>query len=331
MRPLVLAAALVACTSETVARPTNPYVDRASLDAPPPPDAGAISKATAKERALARAYLDAMATPSFGGISKLLHEDAHFAFAGFRDVHGRENILRIHDVLLGAYEARTFVASRVLVTDASQIVEWTMTATHKATKKAVAIKGATLLWTTDEGSIRDYHLYFDEALLAAQIGSGPKQLQAPPPPAPPSGEPETTEQAHTPEEAANVGVVRATLEALENRDDNAYVATMTDDVEITTLESPKPARGKLEARAYFKAIHKAIAQLDTSTDFAAGIGPYVVIEYHVVGEQRGPIGWVPAQKDNLLKMFAVDVVELQGGKIARLWRYDNPGQIQTAP
>jgi ketosteroid isomerase-like protein len=320
-----------ACTSETVPRPTNPYVDRASLDAPPAADAGGAVKATAKERALTRIYLEALRMPSFADLGRLLHDHVHFAFAGFHDVHGRDNVLRVHGVLLGGLEGRSFVARRVLVTDDSQIVEWTMTATHKETKRPVALKGVTLLWTTDDGSIRDYHLYFDEALLAAQIGTGPKQLQSLPPPQVASGEPETVEQTHLPEEAANVAVVRASLEALENRDETAYAAAMIDDVEITTLEAPKPARGRAEARAYFKAIHKSIAQLDTSTDNAWGIGPYVVIEYHIVGEQRGSIGWVPIQKDNLLKMFVVDVAELQGGKIARLWRYENPTQILATP
>ncbi len=102
---------------------------------------------------------------------------------------------------------------------------------------------------------------------------------------------------------------------------------MTDDVETLGLESPRPAHGKADARAYMKAMHKAIGRLDTQIDNISGIGSYVVVEYHIVGEQRGPIGWVPAQKDTLLKMYIVDVVELTGGKISRIARYDNPMQI----
>ena len=54
---------------------------------------------------------------------------------------------------------------------------------------------------------------------------------------------------------------------------------------------------------------------------------FVVVEYHIVGEQRGPIGRIPAQKDNLLKMFDVDVVQLKDHKITHIWRYDNPAQL----
>jgi ketosteroid isomerase-like protein len=315
-----------ACAGETVTRPTNPSVDRVSLDSSA--DAGV---ATPQEHAAARTYLKALSSPSFVELTRLLHEDAHFAYAGVKNVHGRQDVVRIHEALLGSLDGRTFAARRILVTPTSQIVEWTMSATHRQTNKPVALKGVTLLWTTDDGTISDYHLYFDEALLAAQVGAGPKQLWSLPAPQPPSGEPETLEQARSAAESANAAVLRASLEALENRDETAYIGAMKDDVEITTLESASPMRGKADVRAWFKAMHKAVAHLDTSTDNTWAVGPYAVIEYRVAGEQRGPIGWVPAQKDNLLEMFFVDVVELDNGKLARVWRYDNLAQIQAVP
>ena len=74
-------------------------------------------------------------------------------------------------------------------------------------------------------------------------------------------------------------------------------------------------------------MNKSIANLDSSIDDIWGIGDFVVVEYHIVGEQKGPIGKIPAQKDNLLKMFDVDVVELKDHKISHIWRYDNPAQL----
>jgi ketosteroid isomerase-like protein len=320
-----------ACSSESVARPPPPPVNWRSLEAQPAAlDAGKIA-ATDKERAAADAYLKALASPGFVDLGRLLDDDAHFAFAGFRDVHGRDNVVKVYDALLGTLDARSFAASRVFLTDSAQIIEWTMSGIHKAASKPVTIKGVTLLWTKDDGTISDTHLYFDEALLKAQVGVGPKTLMSIRPPSMPSGAPQTVEQARSPAESANVTVVRASLETLENKDESAYLATLADDVEVTTLEGAKPLRGKTEARAYLNAMHKAIAQLDTGIDNVWAIGPFVVVEYHVVGEQRGPIGWVPAQKDNLLKMFVVDVAELHDGKIARVWRYDNPSQILLMP
>ena len=320
-----------ACSSELVARPPPPPVNWRSLEVrPPPPDAGPTS-ATRKERAAGDAYLKALESPGFAALGRLLDEDVHFAFAGSKDVHGRENAVHMHDVLLGAFDARTFVTTRGLLTDSAQVIEWTMTGVHRASHKRVALRGLTLLSTKDDGSLVDVHVYFDEALVNAQLGVGPRGLVELPPPPAPTAAPQEVQQVHSPEESANAAVVRDSLEAFENKAALAYLATMSEDVEVTTLEAAKPARGKTDALAYFKAMHKAIAQLDTGIDNIWGIGSFVVVEYHIVGEQRGPLGFIPAQKDNLFKMFVVDVVELQGGKIARVWRFDNPRQILLAP
>jgi hypothetical protein len=205
-----------------------------------------------------------------------------------------------------------------------------MSAVDKGTHRPVAIKGLTLLWTKDDGSLSDVHLYFDEALIAAQLGHPPKALQSVPPPAVPSGT-EEIEKTRAPAEGADVKVVRDLLEAYENRNETSYLAALDDDVDLHLLETVKPLHGKNDLRQQMRAAHKAIAQLDTSIDNVWGIGQFVVVEYHVVGEQRAPIGWIPSQKDNLIKMFIVDLIELRGGKVAHVWRYDNPAQILPNP
>jgi ketosteroid isomerase-like protein len=322
---------VVACSSETVARPPPPPVNWQSLEARAVPiDAGKIT-ATQLERAAGDAYLKALVSPGCTALGRLLDDDVHFAFAGYKDVHGRENVIKAHDARLGAFADRTFLATRGFLTDNWHAIEWTMTGTHSASHQPVTIRGLTLLWTKDDGSLADIHLYFDEALVNAQLGVGPKALAGLAVPSAPSSPAQSFEQARSAEEGANVATVRASLEAFEEKAEAAYLATMTDDVEVSTLESVKPARGKNEARGYSRAMHKAIAQLDTGIDNVWGIGAFVVVEYHVVGEQRGPLGFVPAQRDNLLKLFVVDVIEMQSGKIARVWRYDNPFQIQLMP
>lgn len=336
MRSSVSAALLVslvasACSPETVGRPPPPPVNWPSLEARTAPPHAKNLTPTEKERAASAAYWKALTASDLADLGKLLDDDVHFAFAGLKDVHGRDNVTKMHDAVLGAYDARRFIASRALLTPSSQVLEWTMTGTHKATQRQVSLKGVALLWTKDDGSIADVHLYYDEALANAQAGVGPKALLALAPPQPPAGPPEEVEQARSATEGTNVAVYRAALEALENEDEPGYVATMSDDIELTTLEGPEPARGKLEARAYFRAMHKAIGHLDTSITNAWGIGPYAVVEYQVVGEQRGPLAWIPAQKDNLLKLFVVDIAEVKDGKIVRVWRYDNPVQILSLP
>jgi ketosteroid isomerase-like protein len=260
----------------------------------------------------------------------LLDEDVHFTLAGYRDVRGRSPVVAAHDALLGAYVERSVITTRVLLTDSAQLVEWFMTGLYGDIRRPMAISGATVLFTKDDGSIWDIHLYFDEALVKAQIGMGPRGFPSAIFPATPKDARKTVEQTGSPEEKANLAPVHEALDALENGDEAPYLATMTDDVELTTVEIAEPARGRASARRYFRAMRKAIANLDTQIDNIWAIGQFVVVEYHIVGEQRGPIAWVPAQKDNLLKLFVVDVMQLQDSKIARVWRYDNPAQIASS-
>jgi hypothetical protein len=102
---------------------------------------------------------------------------------------------------------------------------------------------------------------------------------------------------------------------------------MSDDVEVYTLEHVTPAHGKAEAKAYYKGMHKAIGQLDTTIMGAWGVTRFAIVEYSIAGEQLGPIMWMPSQRDKVIRFELVDVCEIRDGKIARIWRYDNPIQI----
>jgi ketosteroid isomerase-like protein len=326
----------VACSSEMVTQPPPPPVDWRSFQLRAVPDAGS-SGPTARERAVAEAYAGALAAPGLQKLGPQLDEDVHFAFPGKDDAHGRESVVRAHDLLFGAFDRRAVATTRVWRTANAQSVEWAMTGVHarewmgvSPTEKPVAFKGVTLLWTKDDGSITDVHVYFDVAIVRAQLGAGPKGLLRPPapPPAPKeTAEPQVFEQTGSPDEKNNVAVVRTAFDALENHDLAAYLAAMTDDIEVHTLEQAQPMRGKDDLRAYFAAMHRAIGQLDTTIDNAWGIAGFAVVEYDIAGEQLGPIGWI-VQRDKVIRLHVVDVVELRESKIARVWRYDNPGEIK---
>jgi ketosteroid isomerase-like protein/predicted ester cyclase len=330
---------LAACSSETVAQPPPAPVDWRSLQvARTAPDAGAGP--TANERAAAEAYAAALESPGLGQLASRLDDDCHFASPGMNDGHGRDSVVRAHEVLFGAFDPRKFTMNRVWRTDVQQSVAWTMSGTQArdwmglaATHKPVAFRGLTILWTRDDGSISDVHVYFDVAVVKAQLGVGPKELVNLPPhgPAQPaSGSPQVFEKTGSAEEKNNVVAARVALDALENNDQAAYLTGMTDDVEVHTLERAQPMRGKDDARAYFKTMRKAIGQLDTTVDNASGVAQFAVVEYEISGEQLGPIGWIAPQRNSVIRLHVVDVVELRDGKIARVWRYDNPGEIVSA-
>ncbi len=321
--------AAAACTSETVAAPPAPPVNWHSFDARAV-DAG-TSAPTDKERALAEAYAAALGSASFAQLAPLVDDEAHFSFPGLDEAHGRDPVVHAHDILFGAFDQRHFAATHVWRTASEQTVAWTMTGVQArdwmrvpASQKPVVIEGVTLLWTKDDGSVADVHLYFDVAAVRAQLGAGPKGLTPFVPPVPPAGPPQFVDQ--TGKEMDNVGTVRTALDALENSEP-MYLNSFTDDIEVHTLERADPARGKDEPRAYYRATHKAIAQLDTTLVNGWSMPNFAVVEYTIAGEQIAPLGWIPLQKDAVIRLHVVDVCEIRDGRIARVWRYDNPSEI----
>ncbi len=104
---------------------------------------------------------------------------------------------------------------------------------------------------------------------------------------------------------------------------------MANDVEVNDAERAVPARGKSDAKVHYEGLHKAIGQLDTTIMGEWGVGKFAIVEYYIAGEQLGPFMWLPARRDQVIRFEVVDICEIRDGKIARVWRYDNPIQMQS--
>jgi ketosteroid isomerase-like protein len=316
----------MACSPEAVTRPPPPPVNWASLEARPPADA-AVASVTQQERAIAALYLKALSTSDNAALGGLFADEVHFTMAGRETtaVYGRAAVTTAHEQLFTGVQPRAFAATRVLLTDRSQSIEWTLTGKDRATGKPIGIRGATLITTSDDGTLSDLHLYFDQALLQAQVSGQPAVLAALPLATAPSSPPLVVEQANSADERSAVTAVTRWFDDLD-QNENAYANTATDDIEITTQQSAAPATGKRALRAYFEMMHRTISGLDSQLDNAVGIGPFVIVTYHIVGTQRAKYLYVPV-KDPVIKLYLLDVIELHNGKIARLWRYEDPIQI----
>jgi ketosteroid isomerase-like protein len=340
--PLLVALLLSACSEESVAPPPKPPTG--SLQPVAVVDAGPDT-VTALERALPDRYSRAVSSPLAGGVpfadlAPLLNPDqSEFLFPGMPPAHEPGGIVKAHEKLFGAFDDRKMTPTRIWRTPNEQTIEWTLTGTQarewrgiSPTRKPVSFSGVTLMWTKDDGSITDIHVYFDVAAVMAQLGAPPrelpKELQSPAPATPAASAPQIFEQGQSgsTDESKNEHAVRTALDGLENNE-ASYVGAFTDDVEIDSTSRTSPVHGKADVRAYFKAMHKAIGQLDTNAMGAWGVGKFAILEYAISGEQLGTIGWVPAKRNNVVRFQVVDVCEMRDGKIAHVWRYDNPAEM----
>ncbi len=340
---------LIGCTTGAVVSPPPAPVDWHAFDVRRSVD-GAAGAPTPKERAIAERYAGALSSDGFAGLGAMLDPAAHFVFPGAADAQGRDAVVRAHEALFGAFDSRVVALTRVWRTDSTQVLEWTFRGKGDrpfggapATHAAVDFPGLTILWTKDEGLISDLHVYFDVASLEGQLrpgsGGAPSAVDAGPLASaglavPTPGvlpEARVFEQIGSGQEQRNVASVRSVLDALEQNREADYLAAMSDDVELTRTARAKPLRGKADLLAHFRAMHAAIRMLDTTVENAWGVGDFAIVEYALAGEQRGPVDGIPARRDAVIRLHVVDVVRLEGGKVASIWRYDNPKELTSTP
>ncbi len=322
-----------ACSSETVAMwpappahfQTHAARDRTSSPVTP----------TDKERTLAQVYTTALESPGFDSLSSILDEQAHIAF-GTHNTHGRARVLKGYDDMFGAFDQRRFTTSRVWLTDSThpldtQAVEWTMQGVQardwlgvSATGKPIVIKGVTLLWTSDDGVVTDSHVYFDEDVARAELGSGPPELRKLPVPRADAESVRVIERSGRPEETANVAAFRAMLQALQDGREADFLSTMTDDIAVSTSDRAEPVRGKPAAHDYFKTMRSSIHHLDTVIQNAWGVQSFTVVEYAITGLQRAPLPRIAFAEGRGLHAQFVDIAEFRDGRMAHIWRYADP-------
>lgn len=325
---------LTSCSSDSVGPPPPAPIDWRAFDVQRPRPA-APAAPTAKEREVAEAYARAIGSIHLRDLGPLLEQAAQSSFPGMPDAHGRDAVVAMHEQLFGALSERQIALTRVWRTDSSQVLEWVGSGVSSGgvqpvapvagplTNAPVTFRGVTILRTRDDGTIRDVHVCFDTATIQAELGAGPTQLRSLSPPPWPTGAVQIFDQSGGPEETRNVAVVRASLDAIDALDEAAYVGSFADDAQVSTPESAQPMRGKDGQIAYFKALHRQIAELDTRIADIWGVASFVAVEYAINGEQIAPLGWVALVRDRVVRLHVIDIVEVHDGRIGHIWRYDN--------
>lgn len=303
-------------------------------------DAGALRVGPpAGERAsaqIAGRYLAALASPGFVDLEAELHPEAHGFFPGLASADGSHGVIALHEQLFSAFGGRTFAATRVLSTKRNVIVQWTMTGSQDRTwmqlpptHATARLRGLTALWVDADGAVTEIHVYFDVGAAASQLQG--KGAQPPAAVATPTAAPQSVVEQGTGMETDNSATMRAVVDALEGDSEEAYAAYVADDATFFLPRGPGTAGGKGAASAFYERLHGALGELETSISNLWPIGHFVVTEYSIAGVQLRPLDSQPLIPYRVVRLHMVDVAELRDGRIIRLWRYENPSEIEREP
>jgi predicted ester cyclase len=327
--PTLLLACLSACGSADVEQPAAPPIDP-RVYKPLAAQITVLQKSPVeRNRESADAVGRAIGKNDQKALSELLDPDVDFTFPGKSDATDRPGTLKALDELFGAFSSRTYAADRVWQIGEAIVVEWAMKGTHSSpwmgvapTQKEVAIRGVTLQWFNLNGLINEVHVYFDCGSVLAQMGASPNKSIEAGPAAVFAPSPVVTLASGNAEEKANVGIVNASWDALEAKNEAGYLAPMLSGIEVTRADRTAVETGKEERKKFFHWVVGGVSSLSQTPMNAWGAGNFVIEEYTITGVHSGKLTPQPPS-GHALRLHYLDIDEMQGGKIVRTWTYGN--------
>ncbi len=312
------------------------------LPAPPPPipDPPPVAKpvmADAQQKFLSELHA-ALAARDAKKVAALYSTGAVLVSAGkegFHEAVGRAEIEKSRErgfaVMGKAFPDVQWVNTRALQKGDVMVVEWVGTGTDtggfledKPTNKKVGWRGVSIYWFDDDGLVKREMNVLDPMTIMGQLGRGEAKAKKvrPAPAAVPSAPTQWIAAKDSPEEQANVDAVKAFYALFEKKDDKALAAMMTDDIVHSELTEPDDVKGKEAAKKELGVWFKAFPDVKMKTTHAWGFGNVVVAEIETTGTFKGPLGSLKPNGKTATTQ-GIDVIEMSGGKIARVTSYAN--------
>jgi len=252
---------------------------------------------------------------------------------GVHDAVGRAEIehsrTRGFAVMGKAFPDIKWVNTRALQQGDVMVVEWIGSGTDtggflddKPTNKKVGWRGISIYRFDDDGLVKRENNVLDPLTIMGQLGRSESKAKVRPAATVPSASTQWVTAKDSPEEQANVDAVNAFYALFEKKDEKALAAMMTDDVVHADLAQADDVKGKEAAKKELAAWFKAFPDVKMNATHAWAFGDIVVAEVETTGTFKGPLG--PLKPNGkTATTHAVDVVEMSGGKIARVTSYTN--------
>jgi steroid delta-isomerase-like uncharacterized protein len=325
---------LVACGGEqeevkpppTLA-PSVPFETPApTAEAPPPPPAKPpLADLEKTALAAAGAALNAHDAVKLAG---LYADDAVIRVAGLNEVTGRDAIMKNMQEWFDTFSNVKVGFGRVWFAGDVVVLEWVLNGTYtgdffgvKGKDQPIGHLGLSVLWFNPDGRVKEEHRYGDLGAVMQQV----TKTAAPPLPTIPDA-PQMFAPSGSAEETARLDLVKKLYGAIEKKGESDFLALLADDVEYEGHLGK--VKGRAEAKKFFQSLTKGFPDAAFTVSNAWAVGDYVIVEYTLNGTNKGTLlGLAPTNRP--VSVHAVDVVRVEGGKIARAATYSNGLELMT--
>lgn len=197
------------------------------------------------------------------------------------------------------------------------------------TNRPIGRQGASVLWFSDDGLIKEEHAYEDRGVTKAQLDPKAKAGSFRPVPAVDSSTMQVVVATGGPDEDALLATGNKLYTTIDTLKVNDILGFMTEDTILNDYSTPAPIKGLKAVKGLLGTLIKAfpdLHQMPLTNQWA--IGNYLVTEGVMQGTQKGPLPGIPASKKALAEHF-LDIVTLQNGKIATVDTYQNSIEMLT--
>ncbi len=247
---------------------------------------------------------------------------------GQPDATGKDAIASRIQQFFTAFPDLKFAISRVWMKGNVVVAEWGWTGTDtggfmgkKPTGRAVGLEGVSVGSYSDDGLVKELHLYNDDATLMSQLDPKAKKgsFRSPPTLA---ASTETNASTGSADEDKLIASVKGLYSAIDDKKQADVLGYFNDDTTMEDYSMPASMKGLKDAKAMYKAYTTAFPDLKQTLTNQWAVKDFVITEGVLNGTHKGPVGPVRATGKPVSIHF-VDVVQMKDAKVARFWTWSN--------
>jgi len=296
---------------------------------PPPPPAPPKPSLAELELAALKGWLAALTARDPQAYAALFTTDAVRKVPPTPDASGREAIAKAIGDLFAREPDCKFAASRVYQKGNVAVVTWVRTATDSGTGHAdgkpsgrpIGVDGAVVFWFTDDGLIKEQHIYSDAATVRAQTDPKAKAGTFRAPAVLPSSM-DVVASSGSPDEDRLLAFGKAYYATLDGHNVKDIMAPVTDDSVMVDFTMPDEIKGTKAFKAMVGTYLKALPDLHQPLANQWAIGDTLITEGTTEGTLKGALGPIrPTGKP--VSVHFLDVVRFKDGKFVRGATYSN--------
>ena len=124
-------------------------------------------------------------------------------------------------------------------------------------------------------------------------------------------------------------MVRASVAALNSRNELAFLSAIAEDAVLDELITPQPVEGKRNVKAWFEAWTGAVPDARFEINTILGIGDFVLTETVLRGTLKGPLGGLSASNRGFVVHRAM-IAQVKNETFARISAFMNGKELAEA-